>query len=64
MFSLKDFRSTFCSLMIAGNLSLLKPVSLQLRHSSVKTTETFYAKICEADEIDAAIGDVWKDNPI
>ncbi|KUE73331.1 hypothetical protein AUQ37_02580 [Candidatus Methanomethylophilus sp. 1R26] len=64
VFSLKDFRSTFCSITIAGNLSLLKAVSLQLRHSSVKTTEAFYAKICEAEEIDAAIGDVWKDNPI
>ncbi len=63
-FALKDFRSTFCSIMISGNLALLKPVSLQLRHSSVKTTEMFYAKICESSEISAAIGDVWKDSAI
>ncbi|AGI47362.1 Site-specific recombinase XerD [Thermoplasmatales archaeon BRNA1] len=63
-FSLKDFRSSFCSIMLSGDLSRLKAVSLQLRHSSVKTTELYYAKISASEEIDEAIGDVWMKNII
>lgn len=62
-FYLKDFRSTLASMTIEGNLSRLKPVSLQLRHTSVTTTEKYYARIREG-EIEEAIGDVWKEHPI
>lgn len=62
-FSLKDFRSSLASQTIMGDLSRLKPVSLQLRHANLATTERYYARIYHG-EIESAIGDVWKDRSI
>lgn len=63
-FELRELRNTYASLTVQGNTELLKPVSMQLRHTSVKTTEAFYARISEHEEIEAALGDRWKQNPI
>lgn len=60
---LKDMRSTLASLTIEGDLSRLKAVSLQLRHTKLSTTEHFYALIKEG-EIEHEIGDAWRDNPL
>lgn len=63
-FQLKDLRSSFASLMVAGDLSRMKAVSLQMRHNSVDTTEKYYLRINREEEIKRALGDVWKDSPI
>lgn len=60
---LKDMRSTLASLTVEGDLSRLKAVSLQLRHTKLSTTEHFYAQIKEG-EIEHEIGNAWRDNPI
>ncbi len=60
---LKDMRSTLASLTIEGDLSRLKAVSLQLRHTKISTTELFYAQIKEG-EIEHEIGNAWRENPI
>lgn len=60
---LKDLRSTLASLTIEGNLTRLKAVSLQLRHTKLSTTEKFYAKIRD-EEVEEEIGNAWQDNPI
>ncbi len=62
-FYLKDMRSTLATLTIMGNLERLKPVSLQLRHSKLSTTEEYYARIQEG-EIENAIGEAWKDTAL
>lgn len=61
---LKDLRSTLASVTVAGDLSRLKATSLQLRHSSVKTTETYYARINSEQEIRKTLGNVWAREPI
>jgi len=63
-FALKDFRSTFTTVTIAGDLSLMKAVSLQLRHQSVITTELYYARIRKSEEVQNAIGNAWKKSEI
>lgn len=62
--AIKDLRSTFASVTVAGDVARLKAVSLQLRHSSVKNTEKYYAKINTEQEIEATLGDVWREHPI
>lgn len=42
-FKLKDFRSTFASLTVQKDSSLMPEVSQQLGHSSLVTTQRFYA---------------------
>jgi integrase len=42
-FKIKDYRSTFASLTVQRDSSLLPEVSQQLGHSSVVTTQRFYA---------------------
>jgi integrase len=49
-FKLKDYRSTFASLTIQKDSSLMPEVSQQLGHSSLVTTQRFYA---DMDLIDA-----------
>lgn len=61
---IKDLRSTLATVSIAGDVSRLKAVSLQLRHSSVKNTEKFYARINSAEEVKKTLGDVWVNNPV
>lgn len=63
-FSLKVMRSSFASNMIAGDLSRMKAISLQLRHSSVKTTEDYYLRINASKEIRTVLGDLWKTDEI
>lgn len=60
---LKDMRSTLASITVEGDLSRLKAVSLQLRHTKLSTTEHFYAQIREG-EIEHEIGNAWRENPI
>lgn len=62
--SMKIFRATLASLTIAGDLSRLKAVSLQLRHTKVATTEQYYARINTRAEIESAIGSAWRDSAI
>lgn len=59
----KDFRSTLASITIEGDLSRLKAVSLQLRHTKISTTEQYYARI-RGGEIERSIGNVWRENSI
>lgn len=59
----KDMRSTLASLTIEGDLSRLKAVSLQLRHTQISTTEQYYARIREG-EIEKSIGNAWRENAI
>jgi hypothetical protein len=42
-FKIKDYRSTFASLTVQKDSSLLPEVSQQLGHSSIVTTQRFYA---------------------
>jgi integrase len=44
-FQLKDFRSTLATMLVDGDETRMKAVSMQLRHESIKTTEQFYARI-------------------
>lgn len=62
-FRMKDFRSSLASITISDDLSRLKAVSLQLRHSQLATTERYYAKI-QRDRVKKEIGSVWKEKPI
>lgn len=62
-FQIKDLRPTLASLTIKGDLGKLKLVSMLLRHSSVKTTEKYYAKI-ERGQVSEQLSDVWEDDPL
>lgn len=57
---IKDLRSSLASITVAGDVSKIKAVSLQLRHARVSTTEQYYARIDRDDEIRASLGEVWK----
>lgn len=63
-FQIKVFRATYASLTLEGNLGAIKAVSLQLRHASVAMTERYYARIDRNKEVQAALGEMWKNNPI
>lgn len=63
MFRMKDLRSSLATITVADDLSRLKSVSLQLRHTKLSTTESFYAKI-ENDRVEKELGEVWKDHPV
>lgn len=63
-FALKDLRSSLASITVAGDVSRLKAVSLQLRHASVKNTEKYYARINTNKEIQNSLGDVWRENSL
>lgn len=60
---LKDFRASLASITIEGDLSRMKAVSLQLRHTKISTTEHFYARIRDG-EVEKEIGNIWQNNPI
>ena len=60
---MKDLRSSLASITVADDLTRLKAVSLQLRHTKLSTTESFYAKI-ENDRVEKEIGSVWKEDPV
>ena len=62
-FQLKDFRSTVATMLIKGDENRIKAVSMQLRHTSMRTTEKFYARI-ERSIVKRTLGDVWKEDPI
>jgi len=62
-FRLKDFRSTLASMVIKGDVTRMKAASCQLRHSSIKTTERYYAAIERGKIIDDIV-DVWKEDPV
>ena len=62
-FKLKDFRSTLASMVIKGDITRMKAASCQLRHSSIRTTERYYAAIERGKIIDDIV-DVWKEDPI
>lgn len=61
---LKDLRSTLTTVTVDDDVSRLKAMSLQLRHSSVRTTERYYARINIPTAIERGIGDVWRSNPL
>ncbi|MBQ3736663.1 MAG: site-specific integrase [Candidatus Methanomethylophilaceae archaeon] len=63
LFRMKDLRSSLASITVADDLTRLKAVSLQLRHTKLSTTESFYAKI-ENDRVEKEIGSVWKEDPV
>ena len=60
---LKDFRSTLAAMLVDGDESRIKAVSMQLRHTSMRTTEKFYARI-KRSTVKLKLGDVWKEDPI
>jgi Site-specific recombinase XerD len=62
-FRLKDFRSTLATMLVADDETRIKAVSMQLRHTSMRTTERFYAKI-QRSVVKKTLGDVWKENQI
>lgn len=62
--ALKDLRSSLTSITIADDVGKLKSVSLQLRHSSVATTERYYARIDKDKAIRRSIGNEWTKSPI
>ncbi len=62
-FRLKDFRSTCASMTVNEDLSLLPAVSRQLRHTSLTTTQRFYAEI-EHESVSKQLRDAWMKNPI
>lgn len=62
-FRLKDFRPTLATVTVAGDLSRLPAVSVQLRHAKIETTQKFYADI-ERGQAGRELRDVWKENPI
>ncbi|MCI2075165.1 MAG: site-specific integrase [Candidatus Methanomethylophilus sp.] len=61
---LKDLRSTLTTVTVDNDVTRLKAMSLQLRHSSVRTTERYYARINVSEAIVRGIGDAWKKNPL
>ena len=63
-FMLKTLRATAATMAIAGDVSRLKAVSLQLRHASVATTEAYYLAINKTAEIKSTLGDAWKNSEI
>ena len=62
-FQLKDFRSTLATMLVADDETRIKAVSMQLRHTSMRTTERFYAKI-QRSTVKRTLGEVWKSNRI
>ena len=59
-FRVKDFRSTFASLTVKKNPTLMLDVSKQLGHSSLEVTQRFYADIDAADA-GKRLCDAWTD---
>ena len=62
-FRMKDFRSTCASMTVNADLSLLPAMSRQLRHTSLTTTQRYYAEI-EHESVTKQLRDAWKKNPI
>jgi integrase len=59
-FQIKDFRSTFASLTVKKNPTLMLDVSKQLGHSSLDVTQRFYADI-EAADTGRRLCEAWQD---
>jgi len=62
-FRMKDFRSTCASMTVNADLSLLPAMSRQLRHTSLTTTQRYYAEI-EHESVTKQLRDAWMKNPI
>jgi integrase/recombinase XerD len=62
-FLIKEFRPTLCSMTVNNDLSKLPAMSIQLRHSTVATTQKSYLLI-EQGRAGNQLHDSWKDNPI
>ena len=62
-FRMKDFRSTCASMTVNADLSLLPAMSRQLRHSSLTTTQRYYAEI-EHESDTKQLRDDWMKNTI
>jgi integrase len=60
-FRLKDFRSTFASICVKKNPSLMPDVSKQLGHTSMEVTQRYYAEI-EASDAGKRLCDAWSEN--
>ncbi|WP_162137720.1 tyrosine-type recombinase/integrase [Methanomassiliicoccus luminyensis] len=58
-FRLKDFRPTFATLTVEKDPNLLPDVSTQLGHSSILTTQRYYAQI-SAESAGSRIEKAWK----
>jgi integrase len=59
-FQIKDFRSTFASLTVKKNPTLMLDVSKQLGHSSIEVTQRYYADI-EAADTGRRLCEAWGD---
>jgi integrase len=60
VFQIKDFRSTFASLTVKRNPTLMVDVSKQLGHSSIEVTQRYYADI-EAADAGRRLCEAWQD---
>jgi len=63
-FAIKDLRSTLTTVLIDDDYARLKPMSKQLRHSSEKITEKYYARINVTKAIQKDLGTAWKSSEI
>ncbi len=62
-FKLKDMRTTFATLTVGEHMERIDSVSMQLRHSSVKTTQSSYVN-SDRSKPQKNIMDAWKETEI